>query len=446
MTNNRLKLVITAAALLLSFVLLVSASLAWYSISTAPEISGLSVTLFTDIALQVSDDGKNFDQSINLSEEFKYYAGLKPVSTVDGVNWFIAEYDENGALLPPSEFTLDNNLTYANKAVYKQDADGNYTVKLNGAEYMEADQQGYYVYTDIWLQTDYDYDVNVTLSAPDLTKNNLEAWEKDERNDHGAKYGSYALAEYVLDGEKVVSIDNNVQNAIRVGFLIQEKDENNNVTSSRFVIYEPNADRRSEIELKPTEDDGVANDHYIDGFEISGVTVDTEGNVTSASNYKNDAYIPTYPIGILKDENGNTTYGRVDIANEDLIIQFASQWKEDSLIEALKSGLKPNSNDILSFGKFVKNSADVTDRSKLNSFGIYDFEEEGKALSADQKDLASSSIIVKLRGKTTDENGNEIHHPTKIRMFIWIEGQDVDCWNDIADGSFYINLEFAVQP
>ena len=30
----------------------------------------------------------------------------------------------------------------------------------------------------------------------------------------------------------------------------------------------------------------------------------------------------------------------------------------------------------------------------------------------------------------------------KMRIYVWIEGQDVDCWNHIADGNLYLNLEF----
>ena len=31
---------------------------------------------------------------------------------------------------------------------------------------------------------------------------------------------------------------------------------------------------------------------------------------------------------------------------------------------------------------------------------------------------------------------------TKMRVYMWIEGQDVDCWNQIASGRVYANLEF----
>ena len=35
---------------------------------------------------------------------------------------------------------------------------------------------------------------------------------------------------------------------------------------------------------------------------------------------------------------------------------------------------------------------------------------------------------------------------TKARIYMWIEGQDIDCWNQIADGNIYVNLEFMGRP
>jgi len=45
---------------------------------------------------------------------------------------------------------------------------------------------------------------------------------------------------------------------------------------------------------------------------------------------------------------------------------------------------------------------------------------------------------------TSREAMTTVHHETiqKMRIFIWIEGQDIDCWNQIAGGNIYANLEF----
>ena len=53
-------------------------------------------------------------------------------------------------------------------------------------------------------------------------------------------------------------------------------------------------------------------------------------------------------------------------------------------------------------------------------------------------------------GPTSGDNSNyvcelSVSQPLMVRMFVWIEGQDIDCWNDIATGNFTVNIEFAGQ-
>ncbi len=435
MNKTKYKLVMLACVMLVSLVLLVTASFAWYSISTSPEITGLQVTLFTDRALLVSRDGEDYDQAISLTDKFKYYASLKPISTVDGVHWFTAEYglDTTGSIT--GNFLL--NTDGGNVGVYKKDANGNYTDQmLTGEAYFNANNRGYYVYCDFWLATELEEGCNVTLSAPDLSLENLEKWEED-----AGRYGSYALAAYALQEDgTAATIDNNAQTALRVGFMIYDEAGN----PARFVIYEPNADQRGDPKDKP-----AIEDEYVQGFgliENPAYDAESNPNVPMYLNYIDGTYIPTYPIGIVKkqvDTDGDGTpdteresYEPVEIDPEDLIIQKRGYWNEtaENFMERAKRGVL-NSNDILKFGRFV------WDNTKLavdETTGIYTFPTGDS--SNQNTDLASSSIIVSLKGR--DENGV---HGQRITMYIWLEGQDADCWNDIADGTFAVNLEFAAQ-
>ncbi len=430
----KLKMLAMTAIMLASLLLFVTASLAWYSISTSPEVSGLQVTLFTDRALLVSADGEDFDQSIDLSEAFKYYASLKPISTVDGVNWFRTDYNvTTGAIT--GTYLWDNTGKYANVPIYKKDANGNFTDQLlDSTALFEADKEGYYVYCDIWLSTELEEGCYVTLSAPDLDLANLEDWETDEGNQHGAKYGSYALAAYRKDGENVYTIDNNAQTALRVGFLICNED---GTPTDRFVIYEPNADQRGSYEFKPT-----GQDQYVSGYELVLNPNYTDGSTEPPYlNYLDGTYIPTYPIGVQRDEQGeiirdglgNPIGVPTAVDPSKLIIQKRSEWDEEKVRSRVLAEKIPNSNDISSFGRFITNSA-VLYNSLDPTLKTYTFTEN------DQTGLASSSMIVQLKGR----DGDTIYKQ-RIRMFIWLEGQDADCWNDIADGTFVVNLEFAAQ-
>ncbi len=434
------KLVITGLCLLMSVVLLATASFAWFTISSNPEISGMQVRLFTDEALLVSADGETFSQYIDLSEEFKYYAPLKPISTANGKDWFIATYNDDGTLAELSEFTHDNTNRYGNVWVYDQasktdtgktDANGNpiYTyTQLTGDAYTQANERGYYVYCTFWLKTELDEGCRVTLSAPTQGNSNIEQWEKDQNI-----YGSYVLGNYELRQDEqgqdnVAYLDNNAQNAMRVGFMTGA------VGSERFVIYEPNADKRSSLDKPDPSKDG--NGNYVYGFELQtevptepptpsgdGTPTETETPEVAGpiySNYKDNMYIPTKPIGLV-----GTTISTVNIPNDNLIIQKSSSWNEAALRQALIDKRAPGANEVAEFGRFIKYNTDFnTSDGTPTTFN-----------DSDMTDLASSTIIVDLEKDVAQQ----------VTMFIWIEGQDADCWNDIASGSFVVNLEFAAQ-
>ncbi len=425
MRKRKPSILITTYMLVISILMLATASFAWFTISTSPEISGMQVTLFTDMALQVSMTGEpgTFTQSIDLSECFRDLAPLKPISTVDGKHWFIPSYNAVGFLTPPDEFKL---ATDANENVSLLDSEGN---PLTGTAYMDALAAGYYVSCTFWMQTEYEEDVSVTLSAPDITKDHssLESWEIGDGSAfseaHGKKYGSYALAVYEAERDEEGNytghhkIDNNSQTALRVGFLIEQDDYN---TSERFVVWEPNAEQRSLFTDKPTGEYG-----YVSGFQLQ------------EEYYKSNFYIPTRPIGPKVVEIAGTDETKIvgelsSIASNNLIVQHAGAWDQEALKEAFTEGNKPNSNDVDYFGKFIKETSSLTP----NENGIHDL-----VNNPVETGLASDTLVVNLQGRDADGT----LHPKKVTMCIWIEGQDVDCWNDIAGGSFVINLEFAAQ-
>ncbi len=428
MSKQKMSLIATACTLVISIVLLTAASLAWMTISKAPEVSGLQVTLFTDRAILISRDKngapEEFTQSINLSDLFEDLAPLKPISTYDGEYWFLPSYDANGALQSPQYFPLAN--PDVNMNVSLLDENGK---PLTGQALLEAQTNGYYVSCTFWLATELEENVTVTLSVPDYTdddNNNLEDWETDSTNEHSYKYGSFAIGSYTkdvienADGSQTIEarpIDNNAQNALRVGFMV-----NDGASDQKFTIYEPNADQRSLINsqatgdvLKPTENNGY----------VYGYTYDKE-------NYINGNYLPTLPIKATIDSDGKVQGGMPTALPADrLIVQCASTWK-DEMLDKVKNASSanpyfPNSGDVESFGQFVKDTGTLgsSDAKKLNNI---------------EQTLASSTQIVTLKAR--DEDGL---NPTKVTMYIWIEGQDPDCWNDIANGAFVLNLEFAAR-
>jgi hypothetical protein len=378
-----LKLISAGIFLAIALVMLVTASLAWFTISTNPEIGGMQVSLYTGRALLLSDraDGE-YTELLNLGDVFSSYVELKPVSTVDGVNWFLPEYNAAGQLKDAEEFTLDNTLAHANIS----------KAGLEGEALKLAREQGAYVWADIWLKTQEEH-CDVRLSIPSRSSAELDQWERDR-----GTYGTYVLGTYRLSGENIATLDTVSQAAMRVGFLVGE-----GTAEQRFIIYEPNADQRS-ANIKPG-----------DITYVSGYTRDE-------ANYKENYYIPTHPIA--NDGSGKGIIS--NIHDDNLIIQLKSSWDNGSLESVLRANVRrPGSNEVDIMGQFI------ADNSAL--MAAVDSETKMADTSEIPKAIAGETVIISL----------EKNVPQKVRMFIWIEGQDVDCWNDIAAGSFVVNLELA---
>jgi hypothetical protein len=107
------KLVAAVMALVLTAVMIVTVSYAWFTISDSPAVEGIQITIggsntiliAPDVSKKVGDDTYHFpghfDNNLHFSgyEQYDYLnglAGLTPVSTADGVNWYLAEtYDYN---------------------------------------------------------------------------------------------------------------------------------------------------------------------------------------------------------------------------------------------------------------------------------------------------------------------------------------------------------------
>ena len=337
------KIIVSIVALLIAVVMLVGASLAWMTISANPEITNIHATIFGGRTLLLSLDGENFTEHITADELFADYVDLKPVSTIDGIHWFIPTYDKDGTLRSLNDFIMDDKLEYANVVKYKleedtsdkgvlaslfksfaegdddDDDDGEgktKKVELTGWELREAQDRGYYVWADIWLKSEEKNGCKVRISVPhEVNESDLDGF-----------YGTYVLPLYELTDDKnnpIKSISKNVESSIRVGFLFMDEmfdddpttfditdskgdlpltkdgyyDAGHN-TTKKFIIFEPNADLRSKITTEEDLDneenpfykpramgeDGNPN-HYIKKYQYNDDT------------YKDGIYIETRPVG-----------------------------------------------------------------------------------------------------------------------------------------------------
>ena len=445
MKKMYLKLITICVALILSVAVVVVSSYAWLVLSGNPAASGIQVAIgggntiliAPDITKEVDGEIYHFPGTFTDNMNFSRYPaydylkdleGLTPVSTADGVNWFLPAYydysDEevrkgtvlSGSLKDVSDFYWDGELQHANIPA------GN----------TEMSEQGSYIYLDFWVVSP---GSNYTLRLS--TGKDTGCFVEDLLQPQLREEAVEGLSPYTLAVPK-----NQAKSAMRIGFLANSvqltddsmlhyqesifvdkrytslrglyKEPNTgsaNFEANRFTIYEPNADLHptgmaeagSYVRTMPIAMiDGEAYPVYVDErmtIQRSSEWIQLEGVATSEIEQRfQAATIAQHTHTMTEQEVSDYFYGEY------------LQWQLSPYVRT---------------GKFIRNSA------SLKSFG--------DALTAEQfgalyEDGATEDVfIIKL----------ERNVPQRIRMFVWLEGQDVDCINKVSASNFVINLELA---
>lgn len=437
MKKTMMKLSAAAVMVLLAVIMVVVSTFAWYSLSGSPEIGGIQLNIGGGGTIQIAADMRvvtedgvlhypgTFSDSLNFSQYATYdylqdVVSLTPVSTADGVHWFFPDRSGN-----TSEdfggYLLDDSYSYANLSTLPDDD------SLHGS----------YVMLDFWVMAPTDCSLRVSYG--------------DEEQ------GSYVVTlpypQQDADGDYTMPTpDSRLPACMRVGFLADTRTQtddslgayldsavyNDKVTSLRgvygesgeawdfyprqFTIYEPSADVHSGDSVYSETPSGAVYRPCEDG-----------------------SYVTTYPIGYV---DGKAQC--VDVTDR-TTSQSATKWLEDGdslLIQQLfetymldkegepRSLLHSFCSDYLGYradayidkGYFV--SKTDTLQEATNSQGVVSKDNLDKLTAATATD---DVVIVEL----------EKNVPQRIRMFIWIEGQDVDCSNVINEAGLMINLELA---
>ena len=369
-----------------------------------PEVSGIQTTIGSStikVAPDVVDENGNhtpgtFADTMDLGREGTYQwlselKGLTPVSTADGVHWYTAAYDDladGGEIKDISEFVKEEPpLAWANQK------------KTDKA------QAGSYVYLDFWVMApDGDYTLRVATGTSE--------------QDQG---GSFVMAKptVVADEEgnyQLTTEHSQAEACIRMGF--QVTDELGNKT---FSIYEPNCN------LHPQ---------------------DTQAQ---------GQYKLTYPLGEAED---GTTITEVDPASLNLALQKAGSWvlaengTDTKISQSLQAAVLqaqanhitlPDADKVGTYflENYLQNQLDEYVKTgpfaKLTS-SVITQKEEGK----ERQDEVSMEKV-ETAGAATDAVITQLKKdvPQRIRMFIWLEGQDADCTNEAMLNQLLINIELA---
>ena len=449
--------------LILIALISVIGSLAWFTLSTSPELSDVSVNFMTTEAVRIGTTNDlsdyNFYKEIQISNDM---AGLKPISTVDGINWFVCKYDVDGNVLSKDKaedlgisqyeylkFPLGGNLT-------KEDETNNLQATSDSNIQVSAADYGYYIYKDIYL----------------LSPHGCEIYLVNPYSVDGMEVGKIEgtfVKTYKIEDNEIKLIDGGADTSIRLGFknlgqVYSASSIPNNATPNKysnevsgekliytddinedFIILEPNADMRYR-ENRLESNTGV----YVDTFSL-GETVQNQ----SQSYNQLSGYIQTYPIRI----------------NEELVDEAESIDTSKS-INSIKEELSridgsPNildENSLIVQSKSLWNSSEnIDDINEVSFSRLGKFRSGNEFYTNYRNDNTTEYTISNIENTSvtsgfTDANNNIIDNqvpiaitkltagiPNKVRVYIWVEGQDVDCWNEIISDKIMISLEFVTN-
>ena len=438
------KLLAAVLALILTVVMVVTVSYAWFTLSDAPVVEGIQVTIgggqtiliAPDLAQKVGDTTYHFPGRFNKSLIFSQHsqydylndlAGLTPVSTADGEHWYMAEYyDYNdqevingevvvGQLKPIEEYLCDTELTYANLT----------------AEQSETARMGSYVYLDFWVVSpSADFTLRISTGEADKGSGSylLEMKQPVKGDD-----GEYTLQE--SPGHAAASA--------RIGFLVCQDRVSETVMSlyQNSVAYDASYDVLKGMYQQPGEDTV-----YTSGYRFTVY----EPNADLHPLGEAGAYYVTRPVSYA---GGKVVYADI---RDRLSVQFSNSWKTsanggeltlDTAFATWKVGADAKNmtadevkqafyskylqNQMLPYvrmGRFVKRTGDLY---------LCASQSETKTVTPDlmaglySAGATEDTYIVQL----------EKNVPQRIRMFIWLEGQDPDC----VDMSRVLDLALSIE-
>lgn len=449
MKKSLLKLAAVGLLLAVTLIVMVASSYAWFSVSGNPSVGGLQLNVGGSNTIQIAADVTTvteegtlhypgvFSDSLNLSEEEAYaflrdMVTLTPVSTADGIHWFFPTYYDSaegdnaglqGSIRDISDFLMDDTLSFAN------------------LDELPADDSihGSYAMLDFWVVSPGNCRLRVSVgegsggsymvSTPKPVSDGNGSYKLEMTDESLAacvRVGFLANTQTLTDHFMNAYVGSSAYNTLYRSLkgVYQERGERWNSYPAQFTIFEPNADHHSTENAYTLTENGL--------------------------NYRtcpNGSYVQTWPIGYvngraqLVDVMAQTTIQTrtswlAATASESMIEQIFKTYLvgvTSPRVETLYDGfyrdyLGYQCGTYLKKGAFIKSTGNLV--KALNNDGVVEAETFEALTTAGATD---DVVVVEL----------EKNVPQRIRMFVWIEGQDVDCTNVLSDSGLLLNLELA---
>ena len=428
------KIFLAGVALVISIVLIVTVTYAWMTLSAAPTAEGIEISigggntilLAPDIVQTV--DGEvchypgNFNDTLIFSrfESYDYLKqvdSLSPVSTSDGLNWFIPSFysinDEEVKLGTASVGEVKSIETFQ-----KDDR------LLNANIQNESVNKGHYIYLDFWVVSPgADYTLRVSRGDKDNGSYLVELPKVNE-DDKG----------FYLE-----KTNNSLAASTRVGFLV-----NTNVApDANFALYQGSRDYNSDYKTLLGAYQEKGQQIYPGQYKFT--IYEPNGNLHINSQDK--TYFVTRPVGLVGDN-----VSLVDISDR-LTVQLENSWKQ-------KKDSNVTLDELLNVATVGKNIKDA----KAAETALYDnylqgqfspYVSRGEFISKtgslyakclnDGQAKTSELASLETAGATEDRFIVKLtkNVPQRIRMYVWVEGQDIDSAEISKSGRFALSLELA---
>lgn len=431
------KLVVSALALLLSVVMMVTISYAWMTISDSPVAEGIQISIAGGNTILIAPDKIEtvdgvtyhypgfFKDSLEFGryEEYAYLkelSGLTPVSTADGVHWFLPTYYDlfddavqngtavAGQVKPITEFLLDTSLEYAN--LRKQD--------------LAKAKAGSYVYLDFWVVSPgSDYELRLSDGDGDTGSFALELKQPAVTED-----GTYRL----------VTVDGAVAASLRVGFLTNP----DLITDNTMKYYQESAYYDSDYtKLCGSYQEKGTGLWYSSEYRFC--IYEPNGDLHRGD--ANGSYLVTSPV---MWDGSAPCLGDV---SENLAVQMTNKWALgvshdliDELFTTAVLGKKPDSSEeakTIFYDDYLQGQ--IAPYVEKGAFLKYT---SSLYASATDGTVSQETLATLAQAGATDDAAIarlEKNVPQRIRMFLWIEGQDADCTDTVCALELSLGVELA---
>ena len=443
---KRMKLVSALVIFLISVLMLVMATYAWMTISGTPEIAGIAVNIGGSNTIRIAADisyekdgnilhyPSYFVDKINFAdlENYSYLknvAGLSPYSTADGINWFSATYSDgkngtSGSLLSPEMFVRDSTLKFANADALPSD----------------GSVSGCYVSLDFWLVSPTD-NCEVRISAGDAVGgsfvSDLPQVEKSGDScslstpeniiSATARIGFLVNNEKVDNGSLEDYVRSRAYNSVyhKLYGIYQEKGESY-FRNSVFTIYEPNATFHTKKQANVVTEKGAEKSEAKNGEYSVTQPIALDGAEVYLADIS-DRLAVQLPSTFNQSSDGSDLLIKQIFGAYSLGVKNKNLTEDELFNDFYGNYLQYQLSPYVSSGKFIRNASDLYSAAANGTVSSENVEKLSTAGASD------NAVIVTL----------EKNVPQRIRMYIWLEGQDSDCVNSVAGKNIAINLELA---